>query len=106
MSGTLETRYVLSAWGMREEGVDEKGVFALVRDYLVEEFEVPAEKIEPDAHLFTDLELDSIDAFDMVAMLENRLDVEIDDDALKKIRQIKDVVAFVLAHLPASSKAP
>jgi len=106
MSGTLETRYVLSAWGMREEGVDEKEVFALIRDYLVEEFEVPAEKIEPDAHLFSDLELDSIDTFDMVAMMENQLDVEIDDDALKKIQQIKDVVAYMLAHLPASSKVP
>ncbi len=104
MSGTLEKRDVLSARHMREEGMDEKGVFALIRDYLVEEFEVPAEKIDPDANLFSDLELDSIDALDMVAMMENQLDIEMDDDALKKIRHIKDVVAYVLAHLPPSSK--
>jgi len=104
MSGTIEKRDVLSARHMRKEGMDEKGVFALIRDYLVEEFEVPAEKIDPDANLFTDLELDSIDALDMVAMMENQLDIEMDDDALKEIRHIKDVVAYVIAHLPASSK--
>jgi len=83
------------------EGVNENEIFTLIRNYLVEEFEVPEEKVDPEANLFTDLELDSIDTFDMVAMMENRFEIEIDDEALKEIRTIRDVVVYVLAHFSA-----
>ena len=37
-------------------------VYQQLHDYLVELFEVPSEDITPDARLFEDLDLDSIDA--------------------------------------------
>lgn len=41
---------------------------------LVEEFEVDAEKIIPEANLKATLELDSLDYIDMVVVLEHHLD--------------------------------
>ena len=39
---------------------------AKLTEYFTELFEVPAEKIVPEAHLIDDLDLDSIDTVDLV----------------------------------------
>jgi len=70
-------------------------VFNLIREFFVEEFEIPAEKVRPEANLFEDLGLDSIDALDLVGMLEARLDIEVLEEELKKIRTIGDVVDYI-----------
>jgi len=70
-------------------------ILKLIQKYFHEEFEVPMEKIVPDAKLFEDLNLDSIDALDMVGMLESELDIEIDESGLSRIRTVKDVINFV-----------
>ncbi|HOG06494.1 MAG: acyl carrier protein [Syntrophales bacterium] len=70
-------------------------VFNLIREFFVEEFEIPDEKVIPEADLFEDLGLDSIDALDMVGMLEARLDIEVLEEELKKIRTIGDVVDYI-----------
>lgn len=79
-------------------------IFEVVKKYMIEEFEIPEENIKIDANLFEDLELDSIDALDMIGMLETEVDVEIDADELKKILTIKDVVDFIIAKLSEKEK--
>ena len=46
----------------------------------------------PEANLFADLALDSIDALDMVGMLEARLEIGMREEDLKTIRTVRDVV--------------
>jgi acyl carrier protein len=70
-------------------------IFKLIKGFFVDEFELPPEKIHLDANLFDDLGLDSIDALDMVGMLEARLDIEVFEEDLKKIRTIGDVVDYI-----------
>ena len=72
----------------------------IITTYMVEQFDVPREKVVMEANLFEDLELDSIDALDMVGLLEARLGVQVDEDEIKKIRTIADVVAYIVAHAP------
>lgn len=74
-------------------------VFNLIREFFVEEFEIPAEKLKPEANLFEDLGLDSIDALDLVGMLEARLDIEVLEEELKQIRTIADVVDYIWAKV-------
>jgi len=45
-------------------------VFNHLRDTLVELFEIDVDKIKPQAHLYTDLDIDSIDAVDLVLKLK------------------------------------
>jgi acyl carrier protein len=71
-------------------------VLALVVKYFNEQFEIAADRIKPEAHLFKDLGLDSIDALDMVGYLESELDLEIQEEEIKTIRTVQDVVDFVV----------
>jgi len=48
-----------------------------------------------EANLFDDLAFDSIDALDMVGMLEARLGIEVREEDLKAIRTVRDVVDYI-----------
>ena len=75
-------------------------IYGIVKKYLIKDFEVPEEKISIDANLFENLELDSIDALDMIATLESELDISIDEEELKKIRTVRDIVNYIAKNLP------
>ena len=53
------------------------------------------EKVVLEANLFNDLALDSIDALDMVGVLEARLGIEVREEDLKAIRTVRDVVDYI-----------
>ncbi len=81
--------------------MDTATAFETVSGYLVEHFEVEPERISMETDLFKDLDLDSIDALDMLVMLETDIGMEIVEDDLKKIRTVQDVVKYVISHVPA-----
>lgn len=69
----------------------------LVDDLLIEEFELDPEQMKPEALFRDDLELDSLDAVDMVVVLEQAFKFKIKkDEAFKAIRTLGDLHAFVL----------
>jgi len=74
----------------------ENDVLAFITKYFSTEFEVPVEKIVPEASLFQDLGLDSIDALDMVGMLESELNIQVDESEIRSIRTVDDVVKYVM----------
>lgn len=61
-------------------------------EILVEDFEISEDLIKPEANLFEDLELDSIDAVDLAVKLQYFTDKKIALENFKKIRTIDDVV--------------
>lgn len=67
-------------------------IYEKVSAYLVEMFEVPPEKIAPEARLFADLDLDSIDAIDLIVQLQNLTGRKIKAEEFKTVRTIQDVV--------------
>ena len=75
-------------------------VLELISKYFQEEFEIPAEKITLDARLFDDLGLDSIDALDMVGMLEAELDIEVNEEDSKAIRTVQNIVDYIMRTVP------
>jgi len=70
-----------------------------IKDILVSDFEVDAGKITPDVDLFADLDLDSIDAVDLVVRLQQEMKKRIDPARFQKIRTFGDVVDAVAAIL-------
>jgi acyl carrier protein len=70
-----------------------------VSEYLVTQFEIPSEKITPDANLFKDLEMDSIDALDWFAAMQSEVGLPIIEKELKRIRTVQDVVDYVVRNL-------
>jgi acyl carrier protein len=74
-------------------------VFSVLAGYLHELFEVPQGKITLDARLYEDLDLDSIDAVDLVVKLQNYTGKKIDASEFKAVRTVGDVVDRVHAQI-------
>jgi acyl carrier protein len=81
-------------------------VFKKVSEYLTQQFKVPPEKITPKAHLFRDLEMDSIDALDWFAAMESEIGLPIIEKELKLIRTVQDVVDYVTRNLKRNAGTP
>ncbi|WP_299019771.1 acyl carrier protein [uncultured Photobacterium sp.] len=79
--------------------VNRNEVFEQVRDALVELFEIDAEDITPEAKLYQELDLDSIDAVDLVVHLQNLTGKKIKPEEFKSVRTVDDVVDAVTALL-------
>ncbi|MGK3123414.1 acyl carrier protein [Candidatus Pantoea formicae] len=70
-------------------------IYQEVATLLTSLFEIDADDIRPDARLYEDLELDSIDAVDMVVHLQKRTGRKIKPEAFRAVRTVQDVVDAV-----------
>ena len=70
-------------------------IVAHVNKTLIDEFEISDDRIGPDKRLREDLDLDSLDAVDMIAALEQGLKIRVDEEQAKKIRTVGDIYDFV-----------
>jgi acyl carrier protein len=66
-------------------------VFKALKDTLVEQFDIEADKITPEARLYEDLDLDSIDAVDMIIKLQEITGRKISPEDFKSVRTVADV---------------
>ena len=71
-------------------------IVAAVNAVFAEAFEIEPERLVPEANIFQDLGLDSLDTVDLVVALQKRFDVRLRDDArLRSIRTLGDVYMFI-----------
>lgn len=75
--------------------LDRQEIFDRLKDILTNQFEISAEAITLDAHLYEALDLDSIDAVDLIGELQKLSDVKIQPDKFKAVRTVSDVVDIV-----------
>ena len=66
-----------------------------IKEILVADFELDESKLVPEALLFDDLDLDSIDAVDMVVRLQQMTGLKVKAEDFKQIRTLADVVDVV-----------
>ncbi len=67
-------------------------VFKEVKRVLIELFEIDAEDITMQAKLYEDLDLDSIDAVDLVVKLQELTGTKIKPEEFKLVRNVEDIV--------------
>jgi acyl carrier protein len=67
-------------------------ILAKLKAFLVDLFEVPEEDITLEARLSEDLDLDSIDAVDLVVKLQELTGQRIKPDEFRSVRTVQDVV--------------
>ncbi len=61
-----------------------------------ESFEIEKERLVPQAHIFTDLGLDSLDIVDLVVALQNSFGVKIrNEEGIRDIRTLQDIYQFI-----------
>ena len=66
-----------------------------VNKVMHEGFEVPLEMLTPQANLFADLKLDSLDAIDLMVALEDRTGRKVNIEEFKNARTLADVYRMV-----------
>ena len=74
-------------------------VFSVVVDVLVELFEKDASTITEATNLFTELDLDSLDAIDLAAALSKKAQIKLVTEEMKTIRTVGDIVEIGVQKL-------
>ncbi len=70
-------------------------ILKAITDVLAGEFECDPAKLVPEARLYEDLNLDSIDAVDLVVRLQQQSGLKVTADDFKAIRTLGDVVDVI-----------
>jgi len=70
-----------------------------LKTYLEEMFEIPPKKVSLEARLNEDLDLDSIDAVDLVVRLQELTSRKLSPEEFRSVRTVGDVVDRVHALL-------
>ena len=66
-------------------------IIKIVNQVLEEEFEIDAELLKPESLLYEDIGLDSLDAVDLIVIIDKQLGVRIDEEQARSIRTLEDV---------------
>jgi acyl carrier protein len=74
-------------------------VFEKIKEIIVQELGVKAEKVIITAALADDFGADSLDALELFNQIESEFLVTISDEAAMKMKDVKDLVDFVLEHV-------
>ena len=70
-------------------------IYQAIREILINDFECDPEQISPDVQLFQDLDLDSIDAIDLIVRLQKMTGLKVKAEDFKQIRTLDDVVRVI-----------
>jgi acyl carrier protein len=63
-----------------------------IQEMMRELFELDADRVQPPARLIEDLELDSLDAFDLAVKVEEITGVAFDEAKIRELVTVEDVV--------------
>lgn len=74
----------------------EQEIYQVLRDTLIELFEIEPERITPDTNLYEDLEIDSIDAIDLIDRIKRETGRKLQAEDFRNVRTVNDVVQAVL----------
>ena len=70
-------------------------MFEKFADLLVEELQIDRDDITMEAELSNDLGINSIELADLVMLCEEKFDIEINDEDIRKFTTVGDVVSYL-----------
>lgn len=72
-------------------------VVALTNKVFEDSFEIDANRLVPEARIFDELGLDSLDIVDLIVALQKQFKVQIrEDERVRAIRTLDDIYNFIL----------
>ena len=77
-------------------------VEAKVKDIIINELGVEAEKVTPEASFVEDLGADSLDTVELVMAFEEEFGMEIPDEEAEKLQTVGDAIKYIQGHAQAS----
>lgn len=71
-------------------------IVTTINKVFEESFEIEPERLLPEANIFLDLGLDSLDTVDLVVAIQKKFGVQVrDDERVRSIRTLGDVYQFI-----------
>ena len=70
-------------------------VFEKVKEIILDVISIDESKVTLDASLEQDLGADSLDAVEIIMLLEDEFGISLDDEATQNIKTVKDLVNFI-----------
>lgn len=80
---------------------DKETIFAELRGVLASSFEIDPASITPASGLYDELQLDSIDAIDLIVNVQELIGRKVQPEQFKSARTVEDVVDIVHSLLHA-----
>lgn len=75
------------------ENVEER-----VKEIIVEQLSVEADKVVPEASFINDLGADSLDTVELVMAFEEKFGLEIPDEDAEKITTVQNAISYIQEH--------
>ena len=75
--------------------MDKQKLIDEINQVMVEGFELDLSQLTPEARIVDDLELDSLDAIDMLVFLEDKIKVKVDVEKFRTVKTLEDVYTIV-----------
>ena len=83
--------------------IDKTEIIEKVNGFLVEEFEIDAQKITPEANLRETLELDSLDYIDLVVVIESNFGFKVKQEDLASFGTFENFYDYVISRVSEKS---
>ncbi|TVZ40222.1 acyl carrier protein [Alteromonadaceae bacterium 2753L.S.0a.02] len=86
------------------QNYSEEAIYDYLKGVMVDLFEIEEDAINPESNLYEDLDIDSIDAVDLMVKLKEFTGKKIQPDDFKHVRTVADVIESV--HRMLNDDAP
>ncbi|MGG7049162.1 MULTISPECIES: acyl carrier protein [unclassified Campylobacter] len=82
--------------------MSEKEIYEILKNALITLFEIDETKISPESLIYEELEIDSIDAVDLVDHIKKKTGYRLEPEDFKAVKTIDDIVKAVAKKLENS----
>ena len=80
---------------MSDAALKDKELVAKIKQIILGQLSIDADKVVPEASFTEDLGADSLDVVELVMAFEQEFSIEISDDNAGKIKTVKDVIDHI-----------
>lgn len=70
-------------------------IAGIIKNFLIEEFEIDESKINPEAHLKDDLGLESLDFVDIAVIVQKEFGLTLKGEEMTAIRTLDDLYGYI-----------
>ncbi|MCH5322629.1 MAG: acyl carrier protein [Helicobacter sp.] len=79
--------------------MEKEQIFEMLKKALIELFEIEESRISLEAKIYEDLEIDSIDAIDMIDYIKKNTGYRMEANYFKEVKTLQDIVEVVYKQL-------
>lgn len=70
-------------------------IFEIIRKLIADQIDMDEDKIEMGSYLREDLDIDSIEALDLILAVSEEFEIEVPDEAVEEIKTVGDIVKYI-----------